>query len=1212
MISDRYQGNKLITELHHLAFDYEACSGILQQVLLTLLFLLASSFAGHAQQTTGSISGLVTDPSGAAVPGVTVTAINTATGTATKVTSNGDGVYRFVTLPTGGYNISAEKVGFKSTDLSGIDLQVYQKAVVNITLSVGDTTQTVLVQSSTPLVDPSTSSLGTVVNEQAIQDLPLNLREVGALALTVPGTVDTTGRSLSSENGNGSGFATTSYAGAGGASGGNLLLIDGMISRSLNNGSFALNPPPDFVQEFKIQNNVYDAAFGMTSGTVMNLVTQSGTNKIHGSAWEYLRNRDLDAREYTQTVANSPEKPEYIRNQFGGSMGGPILKDKLFLFGAYEGLRQTQAANVQNAVPSVAQKQGDFSGLLSGTTQNLCGEGGPANLVYDTGQLFDPKTVSTYTCPNSGSSILVGTAIPNNNVATYLGGTANFDPVAQKVLPLFHDPVAGSVFYLNPANAKDDRNQYQGRLDYNLSQKDLIFGRYLLGAADQLFPGPFNPFNSVQHFRGHNAVVGWTHTFGPTLINDARAGYQGDYLKYSCQSCPRPAGTIENFGIADLAASVPEFEEYPNFTFSNFPALGDGFPGYFPDVIPDQIFKYEDTVTKTLKRHTLNFGFDLNFWNTKGVSDPIHANGEISFNGQYSDLGAESSNATTASDLADLELGSPNMGQYTKGAFVTNLVGGRWISLFAQDNFRATSRLTIEAGLRWEYRKLPVDTNNQVAALYPLSKSYTPGDALLLSAFPAAQNDALCSQAYYISPATGNCVLASSTQRAALGFTGNKLRELSFGPGHGAFAPRLAFSVRPLDSDRLIFHIGVGAFFDLPVSNPLGSYVNNNPISTQTPTYSQPFGAPPPSNGSGGIVTTANIFLASTTPNLSQINSQMLPSPFYHTPTIWEWSGSTQYQALRNTAVEVAYIGNRGYHEDFNHQVGNQAKPNTASTQAQLQAFRPWPDFNTITYDSYDAYSNYNAMTVKVTQRISHGLSGLIAYAYSKGMDDDGGTTDGGAINANLAPQDDNNPASNYGVSDTSIRHRLVVSGIYQLPVGRGRRFLNSSNSLVNAVAGGWDISAIVQAQSGYPFSVLSTNDFSNTGSPSPKPDRTCSGKGPRTKAEWFNVSCFPTAALAADLANGTPRFGDSGRNILTGPRFTDVDTSLIKRFSIFEGVRVEFRGEFFNLFNHPNLGIGEGGIPNNYIGSNLVGQITNTTPAANSREIQLGLKVIF
>lgn len=1175
--------------------------------LIAVALVLVSTFASRAQQTTGSISGLITDPSGAIVPAVNVSATSSATGAVTRTTSNADGIYRFVTLPSGGYTIAAEKEGFKATTLSGIDLQVYQKAEVNITLSIGSATQTVTVQTSTPLVDPSTSSLGTVVDEQSIQDLPLNLRQVGALALTVPGTVDTTGRSLSSEAGNGSGFNDTSYSGAGGASGGNLLLIDGMISRSLNNGSFALNPPPDFVQEFKIQNNVYDAAFGMTAGTAMNLITQSGTNNIHGSAWEYIRNRDLDARQYTQTIANAPEKPEYIRNQFGGSMGGPILKDKLFLFGAYEGLRQTKAANSQNAVPTVAQKQGDFSGLLSGTTQNLCGAGGPANLVFDTGQLFDPKTESTFTCPNSGASILTGSPIPNNNIAAYLGGVGNFDPVAQKVLPLFHDPAAGSVFYLNSANAKDDRNQYDGRIDYTLSSKDLIFGRYLLGAADQLFPGPFNPFNSVQHFRGHNAVVGWTHTFGPSLINDARAGYQGDYLKYSCQNCPRPAGTIASFGIAGLTAAIPEFEEYPNFGFSNFPALGDGFPGYFPDVIPDQIYKYEDTVTKTLKRHTIYFGADLNFWNVTGVSDPIHANGDISFNGQYSDLGAESSHATTASDLADLELGSPNQGQYTKGAFITNLVGGRWLNLFVQDNFRATQNINIEAGLRWEYRKLPVDKNNQVAALYPLSKSFTPGDALLLSAFPAAQNDALCSQQYYISSATGNCVLATSAQRTALGFTGNKLRELSFGPKHGNFAPRLAVSVRPLSSDRLILHIGAGAFFDLPVSNPLGSYVNNNPISTQTPTYSQPFGAPPPPNGSGGIVTTANIFLASTTPNLSQIASQMLPSPFYHTPTIWEWSTSVQAQVLKDTALEVAYIGNRGYHEDFNHQVGNQAEPNTASTQEALQAFRPWPDFNQITYDTYDAYSNYNAMTVKVTQRLAHGLSGLIAYAYSKGLDDDGGTTDGGAINGNLAPQNDNDPASNYGVSDTSIRHRLVVSGVYQLPFGRGRAFLSDSASWVNALAGGWDISAIVAAQSGYPFSVLSSNDFSNTGSPSPKPDRTCSGKGPRTTAEWFDVSCFPTTALQAALANGTPRFGNSGRNILAGPHFVDADTSLIKRLSVFEAAKAEFRAEVFNLFNHPNFGI-----PNQYIGSNIVGQITNTSPSANSREIQLGLKVIF
>ncbi len=252
MISDLYQVNTMIVGGRRLRFypaeTTERNRLFIFQPAVVFLLLLVSGFSLSAQQTTGSISGLVTDTSGAAVPGVSVTATSTATSTVTKVTTNGDGVYRFVTLPSGGYTISAEREGYKATELSGIDLQVYQKAVVDIVLSVGNATQTVTVQSSTPLVDSSTASLGTVVDEQSIQDLPLNLRQVGALALTVPGTVDTTGRSLTSLNGNGSGFGDNSYSGAGGASGGNLLLIDGMISRSLNNGALALNPPPDFVQ----------------------------------------------------------------------------------------------------------------------------------------------------------------------------------------------------------------------------------------------------------------------------------------------------------------------------------------------------------------------------------------------------------------------------------------------------------------------------------------------------------------------------------------------------------------------------------------------------------------------------------------------------------------------------------------------------------------------------------------------------------------------------------------------------------------------------------------------------------------------------------------------------------------------------------------------------------------------------------------------------
>ncbi len=1176
----------------------------LHKVRTLLFFALLVSFAcphhSLAQQTTGSLSGVIKDPTGAAIQGASVTAANVSTGAVVKTVSNTIGVYTFPSLAPGSYTISAEQPGFNPTTLSGIVLQVYQKAVIDVVMQVGSAKQTVTVQSSTPLVDPSTASMGTVVNERAIQDLPLNLRQVGALALTVPGTIDTSGRALTSSTGNGSGFNDNSYSGAGGYSGGNLLLIDGMISRSLNNGSFALNPPPEMVKEFKIQNNVYDAAFGLTSGTVMNLITESGTNSIHGGVWEYLRNRDFDARNYFDTPAVSASRPEYTRNQFGGDLGFPILKNKLFLFGAYEGLRLAQANNSSSPVPSIAEKQGDFSGLLTGTTQNLCGGGGPSNLTYDTGQIFDPKTETNFTCPN-GNTILIGTPIPNNNIATYRGGAANLDPVAQKVLALFPDPNNGQ-FYLNEQPRRDVRNQYDGRIDWNISQKDLLFARYLLGTSDQVFPGPFLPFNGTQHFRGHNAVVGWTHTFGPTIINDLRIGYQTDYLKYTCQNCPRTAGTLASFGIAGLGASNPQFEEYPNVTFSNFASWGDGFPGYYPDVLPDSLYKYEDTVTKILGRHNLTFGADLNFWATDGVEDPEQVNGILNFNGQYSDLGGESTAATGAADAADLELGYPSGGFYTRNAFVSRLVGGNWIGVFAQDNFRVSSNLTVEAGIRWDYRKQPVDRNNKLAAFYPLSKNYQPGDGLLLSALPDAANDALCSQAYLLS-ASGQCLVATSAERRQLGFNANQVREVSYGPKHGNFSPRLAISARPTGSDKLVVHAGAGVFLDLPLTNQLGASVNNNPISTQSPTYNTSFGAPPPLTN-GIPTTTQQMFVNANTPTVAQVTSELMPSPFYHTPTVYEWSLSVQSQVATNLAVEIAYLGNRGDHEDNLHLNGNQAKPGIGP----LQSRRPWPDFNQLRFDTYDAYSNYNALLVKITKRFSSGLSGLVGYTYSKALDINGGTSDNASTG--FSPQNDNDQNANYSVADTSLRQRLVVSGIYQLPFGRGRPFLSSSSTLVDELAGGWVVSSIIAAQTGYPFTVTSASDFSNTGSLSARPDRTCSGKGPNSLNDWFNLSCFSTTALQQALANGTPRFGNSGRNILTGPGLVDVDASLIKRFAIAGKVNTEFQAEVFNLLNHPNFAL-----PNATIGSGTAGIISNTVPlgaTGYSREIQLGLEVKF
>lgn len=1152
----------------------------------------AAGLPCKGQATTGSIAGTVTDPSQAVLPQAAIAATNVSTGVTNNTTSDSSGRYQFLSLPAGNYSIKASHAGFDTTQLSGITLNVYQSLTLNIVLRVGTSQQTVKVNATPTLVDTTNASLGTTIGEKAIVDMPLNLREVGSLALLVPGTVNTTGRSLATGAANGSGFNDFGYSGGGGGSGGNLLLIDGMISRALNNSSFALDPPPEMVKEFKIQNNVYDASFGLASGTVMNLITNSGTDEIHGSAWEYARNSAMDASGYFAL-----SRPYLSRNQYGGAIGGPIRKGKVFYFGSYEGLRLTEGIVSASVVPTVAERSGDFSSFLTGTTGNLCAASGPAapsSLNYDTGQLFDPKSESVFTCPANPSNpgagqatVLVGKPIPGNMIGT-------IDPVARKVLALFPQPnTPGVVNYTNETPRQQQNDQFDGRVDANVSSVDRIFVRYLLGNSDIVFPGALPAFNGYQHFRGQNVVGGWTRTVGPSAVNDVRIGYQRDYLTYTCQGCPRPAGTLASFGIAGLTNPLPQFNLYPNIVLTNFALWGDGFPGYYPVTAPDEIEQYEDTFTKVAGLHTFSFGVDVDFWQTKGVTDPLQANGLFNFNGQYSSLAGEVPGVSTVSDLADMELGYPSGGQFTKNAIVTNLVGGNWISLFAQDNYRVTPRLTMQYGLRWEYRRQPMDTHNEIAAFYPLSKTYTPGDALLLTALPDAANDALCSNHYFLSP-TGQCLVMSSAMRRAKGLTGNKVRQVSYGPGAGYFAPRLGISWQPTSSDRFVIHTGAGIFMDLPDTNRMGSFANNNPVFTQTPNYVTAFGsAPPLTNGSP--TTTQQVFVNAPLVSLTGITSQVMPSPFYKTPETYEWSLSLQYQIAKDWGSEMAYIGNRGLHLDYMYNTGNQPKPGIGD----LQPRRPWPDFGPILYDDYSAYSNYEAVYGKLEKQASHGLAALVSYTFSKAMDDEGGNIDNQSTVQNY-----NNPNADYAPSDFNVSQTLVVSPIYELPFGRGQRFA-ANGRIVNALVGGWEATGIISANSGLPFTVTSNQDYSNTNSASPRPDRVCRGVGPKRVDAWFNTGCFSTAALARALDNGAPRFGNSGRNILALPGFQNWDIGLIKKTNAGERVTTEFKAEFFNAFNHTNFGP-----PGSVIGSSTAGVISSQN--GNARDVQLALKVDF
>lgn len=1156
-------------------------------------FVLQAALLPCSAQTTGAtLSGEVTDPSGASVPGVTVTVTNVDTGISTKTTTNQSGAYTFPSLPAGNYRILAEMATFRTIEISGITLSVYQKATVNITLQLGAVSAKVEVSGAAPLVSTTSASVGTVVDQQQIVDLPLNLRRVGALAVLVPGTVTDNGGFASSSLG--SPFSETSYVASGTRDSSNNTLIDGVDSRNMTFGGFALQPPPDAVQEFRIQTNVYDAAFGKAAGSTINLLTVSGTNQIHGSVYEFLRNDDLDATNYFATT-----KPAFHRNQYGFALGGPIRKNKTFGFVNYEGLRQIQGLSLASEVPNAAEKSGNFSSLLTGQPQNLCGSNGPSNLNFDTGQLFQPATESQFTCPAgsglAGSTILIGQPVPGNIIT-------NIDPAGARAVaayPASNRP--GTPDFVDQEPLVRNDSQLDVRIDHNFRTQDRFFGRYLFGQSTSIDPttasSPIPGFADRIYYRGQNVALGWNHTFSPNLLNDARFGFQRNWLESNCEACPRATGYMESFGINNLAPAYPGSEGFPLFVPTNYATVGD--TNNRPLTSPDMEEKYSDNLTWIHGRNSVVVGADIQFWQVLRMLTDGYAHGELDYNGQYSGLAGEVPGVTGVSDLADLLQGFPDNATRQVKLLPFDQVGGGFWSFYGQDDIKITGHLSLNVGLRWEFRRPSIDKHANLITFVPVGPKFSGvGNATLVTAEPDAQNDALCTDPFfsYLKTSDGRCLVASSAERAALGFTGRTQQSLLF-PDYRDFAPRIGLSWRPLSSDKLIFHGGYGIFYDLPNFNQMHFGVID-PVHSPTQTYTTAFGSPPPLTN--GVPTDVeNVFGLGGIPPLTQQVIGLFESPQSKTPRVQEWSVGFESQLSRDWALELDYVGNNAKRLGDLHIFGNQPEPGVGA----LQPRRPYPDFGAMLYSSFDAKSNYNALQAKLTKRFSYGLTLLSSYTWQKTLDDNEGDEGFVAGTGNFAPQDDNNLAANYGPSPYSAAQRLVFSYIYQLPVGLGKRFLNRGGA-VNQILGGWEVSGITSFQSGFPFSVLSA-DFSNTGTLNAFPDRICNGNNAhKTVEEWFDTSCFTTTLLSQALISGHPRFGDSGRNILIGPGLKDWDLSVRKKFRLTERFTLDFRGEFYNAFNTPSFGT-----PGAFIGSPTFGVITS---AGSPRDLQFGLKLLF
>ncbi len=1176
-----------------------------------LTFLVSGPFC-YGQLVNASLYGTISDPTGLGVPDAGVTVKNAGTGISGKAVTDAAGDYSFPSLAPGTYTLTVEKSGFKSTVLSGITLLVNQQARVDAKLEVGDLTTEVRVTGEAPMVETKSASLGTVVGSREVVELPLNLRRFGALATLVPGTAPDNGGFASQEFG--SPFSETTYSANGTKTASNSYVIDGVESQSLTFGGYGLQPPPDAVQEFKIQTNIYNAAFGRYAGSTINLVTKSGANEIHGTVYEFLRNDKLDARNFFATNQTNPvtgaeipgsARPEFRRNQFGFGAGGPIRKNKTFFFGNYEGFRAIKGLSLGSLIPTDAEKAGDFSSFLTGANTNLCDPNSTQaglflpQFSFDQGQLFDPATLTNTACPAgtqlAGSSVLTGTPINGNRIT-------NIDAVARKVIPFFPEPNRpGNPNFVNQEPLVRNDSQFDARIDENIGSKDQFFGRYLFGQshikdttlAFTTLPG----FGDTIYFRGQNLALSWTHTFGPHLLNEARFGFQRNWDIANCEHCPRGQGFTESFGINGLHGLSPQQEDFPWFGLVNFAGIGDS--NYRPVVSADMIEKYQDNLTWTHGQHTVVVGADVPFWQQLGVQAAFSQAGRFSYDGRYSGLAGEIPNAVGISDLADFLLGYPASAGRNAAYLGSNRVGGTFSSFYANDDIKVSSDFAVNIGLRYEYRRPTVDKRNNAVTLVPLGPKFSgTGNATLVSAADNTLNDSFCTDPFYsyLLTSDGRCLVATSAQRAQLGFTGRTRRSLIFNDKKD-FAPRLGLTWRPTHSDRFVLRSGFGIFYDTTNQNAVNS-VNLNPIFSPTQLFFPTFGTPPVVTN-GVPTTTETVFGAGAIPTLINQDLFLYADPHVKTPRLQMWSFGVESQLSPDLAVEVDYVGTHGVHQEDEHFFGNQPVPGVGDFAPR----RPYPDLGPICYITWEATSNYNSLQAKLTKRFSHGMTFLTAYTFGRSIDEEEGNEGFSGGVGNASAQNDNNRRGDRGRSYTDIRHRLVYSYIWQLPVGSGRRFLNRAG-WADWALGGWEVSGILSFQTGFPISIETSQDFSNTNSTNPRPDRICNGTGHKTVVSWFDASCFTTAFLAGALAAGQPRFGNSGRNILDGPGLNNWDIALLKNFSLSERFKLQFRAESYNLSNQAHFGN-----PNPRIDSSSKGLISS---AGDPRDVQFALKLSF
>ena len=1142
--------------------------------------------AAFSQTHTASISGIVTDSSGALVAGAAITITDIAKNTSFRTTTNESGFYVASELQPGTYSVKAEQSGFRTYILDSFPLSTQQKASVNIKLEVGQVTEQVQVTGEAQLVESASSTLGAIVENKRILDLPLNGRNIFNLAALVPGVFmvrQTTGIADT--------FTANRFIVNGGQESTSDILLDGVSATVSHNIStipaVSAIPSVEGIQEFKIQTNAYSAEYGRSGGGIVTLVTKSGTNSFHGSVYEFLRNSVLDANNFFANRA-SRDLASFKRNQFGASFGGPVLfpkiyngKDKTFFFFDYEGQRILGANTAQHTLPTDRERRGDFSESYNAN--------GNLRVIYD------PLT----TAPDPANPAQsIRTPFANNVIPT-----GRLDPVALKMQELYPLPNSpGLPFtrqnnFVVQASILQPQDRYEFKVDHIFNSSQRLFMRFTM--MDSMYSKPnywgniadpfcCNPMNQ----KLYNTAIDYTNTLSSSMVVNVRYGFGrvvGNRYPWS-----------KGFQVATLGlpASIDQISNQPVFpTVRTQDYTGIGPDGGDVYLMGDHTHSVLGNISKVVGRHSMKFGVDARF-NLVNYGQLGTPSGGFNFDRTMTQ-GPDPRTPTAAggNGYASFLLGAGSGGSITHQIRPAN--SNRYFAFYAQDDFKIGRKLAVNAGLRWDFESGATERYNQLSAIDPYVKN------------PVSDKVGF--------DVTGGYLFAGGSlgRRAIRNISGRQIN------------PRLGI-VFEADS-KTVVRAGYGIFYGLP-SYAASSAWTGGAFSSSTPwnitldqvslnpavSLSNPFpsGYNLATGSSQGLLTQIGQGLSGGIPETLQ--------PVYNQ----QWNFNVQRSLGHNMVFEVAYAGNKGTHLNLSSQL-DQLRPEQLSQgnallqsvdnpfygivssntgvlgqpKVQLgQLLTPFPLWNGVSAaNAAWGVSNYHALQTRFEKRFSQGFSALVSYTFSKTMSDgsDGLWNNNGIqIIRNWYCR-----ACDYSISSYDQPHRLITNVTYELPLGRGKWIGTDWNGFLNNLFGQWQINGILTISQGQPlrFTTAQNTSFSFGGGQTP--DTTgISAKLPsdqRSIDRWFDTSQFkqPASFTFGNVARSTAQLRNAGAR--------NLDFSIFKQFSVKERFRVELRGEAFNLTNTPLFGN-----PNTQLGSPTFGVVTSQENSP--RQVQLGLKILF